>query len=225
MAQLRAGDVIGDLPLRRAAEGLERDIGLAQLLFQLRPLHGEEGPARLHIGQAQLAQDVEARDRPGRGEIEALPESVGHFLGAGVDKLHIGKAQLFAAVLQEREALVKTVEQRELQLRAENLEHEAREARAGAHVDERPAGELPRLQKGGAVQKMQARHIRLPADGGEVHDPIPLFEIFKIDAKAAQGLLPGGIAPGLKPPAQDLFQCLRHVPLPCRYSNCGGRSF
>ena len=131
-----------------------------------------------------------------------------------MNKRYIVKAQLFTGVAQKAQALVQTVQQGELQLRAENFQNQPRKARAGAHVDERPAAQVSGVQQGGAVEKVQARRVRLAGDGGEIHDTVICLKIVVVDAKAPQRILVGAELPHCEPFTKDLFQYLfRH----CRF--------
>ena len=126
--------------------------------------------------------------------------------GPGMQALHIGKAQLFAERLQKADALVQTVQQRQLDRRAGYLQRQPGESRAGAHVDHASTGEVGLLQEGRAIEKVKPCRVLFPADGGEIHDPILLIQIVVIDPIAGDGLGIGSQLQRLETRGEDLFQ-------------------
>ena len=155
MGNIGSGNGVRKLLFHAAAKGFEGNVGLLQLRIQFRAFHGEEGTAGLYIGQAQLTQHIEPRHCPRGGIVEALTKAVGDLLGSGVNKRYIVKAQLFTGVAQKVQALVQTVQQGELQLRAENFQNQPRKASAGAHINECPGAKISDVQQGGGGLPVQ----------------------------------------------------------------------
>ena len=187
MGDVRAGNAVICPLLNAPAQKPYRVCGLFKLRVKLRPLHGDEGSAALYVRQAQLAQQVQPCDRAGHSKVEALAVSIRHLLRPCVDALHIVKAELCAGIAQKADALIETVEQRELHFRTGDLQRKAGEARTGADVYHARARKVLHTEQRRAVKKVQARHIRFTGDGGEVHDLVCLFKVFVVYAVALRG--------------------------------------
>ena len=182
---VRAGDGVAHRALVRAAELADGAARLVELLGAVRPLHGEEHPARAHERQAQLAQQVQPRDRARDRRVE-LPAQLRRLLGARVQARHVRETGGGADIAEKAHALIQTVEQRERNVRLRDLQRQTGKARAGADIDDRLAGKRLDRQQGGRVEKVQLCHVRLAVDGRQVHDLAALVEQRVICLKTGQ---------------------------------------
>ena len=75
MCDLGVGDGVVQLPGDLPAQQMDGVQGVLDFAAAVGPLHGQEAPAHLDEGQAQLAQQAQVGHRPGGGEIEPLPDA------------------------------------------------------------------------------------------------------------------------------------------------------
>ena len=185
MRHVRAGDGVARRALIRAAELADGAARLVELCGAIRPFHGEKHPARAHKRQAQLAQQVQPRDRARDRRVE-LPAQLRRLLGARMQARHVREAGRGADVAEKAHALIQTVEQRERNVRLRDLQRQAGKARARADVDDRLAGKRLDRQQGSRIEKVQLRHVGLAVDGRQVHDLAALVEQRVICLKTGQ---------------------------------------
>ena len=97
-----------------------------------------------------------------------------------MNALYAIERELIADLAEEINALIETVEQRDIHARLHCLENHAGKARARSDVNDLFIFKVTDLQKCSTVKKMQPRDILCTAYGGQVHDTVSLLEVFKI---------------------------------------------
>jgi len=158
--------------------------GLVRLLGGHGALHRNEEPTDRDVGQAQLRQHRQARDRAGNGNVVLLPAGPDVFLGparldAGLD------TQLRQDFAQPVGALAERIEQRQLDGRLRDLERHAREACSAADIHNTFVFERHGCEQREAVEKMELGDGLRLGDGGEVHDLVFFQQQF---AETAEGI-------------------------------------
>mgnify|MGYP000455465696 CR=1 FL=1 len=127
------------------AEKPDAALRLVQLDICQLSLHRDKAASDLHIGKAQLRENVEPRNGAGDRDIIALAADRHIFLGSRGDdvRLHLQFRQDLA---QPVHALAERVQKRQIHRRLRNFQRHARKARAAADVDHALRAEIRRVQ-------------------------------------------------------------------------------
>ena len=112
----------------------------------------------------------------------------GKFLRPGVDAGHIGEVQLPAHRLQELDALVQGVQQRQADGGLQHPQGQTGKTGTGADVHYGLPGKGLQGQQGGAVQKVESGHILRVRNGGEVHHLVGLDQQIPIPDQSRDSL-------------------------------------
>ena len=123
-----------------------------------------------------------------------------------METAYILQTQGFTDLLLELHPLLKAVQQGELGVRGEDLQHQTGKAGPASDVQDPLLrnGQLPEQRR--AVQKVELRHVLLSGDGGEVHLCAALFQKPVIDPKALQRLRGAGEPELAQTLLHDFFQ-------------------
>ena len=161
--------------LQRAAQGADGRAALLHLLVAggVFALEGQEQPAHLQIGQAQLGQHVQRGHGPGDHDIKAFPHGLflDIFLCPAGDRGD-GDVQGVAALLDEPDALGGGIQGGDVKLGVIALQRHGGKARAAADVQHFFALKIRHGEQKQAVQHMPQGDLLRLGDGGEVHHPV-----------------------------------------------------
>ena len=142
-------------------------------------LEREEVAAALDKRQAVLAEDGQPCDgaRDGKVKLLAVFLVARPLLGPRVDAVDAFEAELVDDSLQKVDALIQGIHERQADIRAEDLERQAREARACTDIDYRYRS----IEQHGVVGRERIDHVLdchlvFLRDGSEIHFLIPLHQ-------------------------------------------------
>ena len=135
---------------------------------------------------------------------------MGVLLGTALDEGDARESQFPGDLLQPVHALTQGVQEGQLNGRLQDLQHQAGEAPAGAHVDDLLSPKDLGGQEGGAVQKVEGDHIGGVGDGGQVHDLILLQQPVTVEGQLVDLPLGRGETQAGEAIGQDFFQFFCH---------------
>ena len=135
--------------------------------------------AALDKRQAVLAEDGQPCDGARDGEVKLLAVFLvaRPLLGPRVDAVDAFEAEFVDDGLQKVDALVQGIHERQADIRAEDLERQAREARACTDIDYRYRPiEQRRIVGRERVDHVLDGHLVFLRDGSEIHFLVPLHQ-------------------------------------------------